>query len=185
MKFHAIRGKISLERVKNMQPGVRGEEIALGDPGLLASLLIDGGRKIKYRLGIIPHFADQNDALVDDIKNGIKGATVIDVAGDPIETIKRIRECGAVISSAMHGLIVADSLGIPNRRIILSDNITGGDYKFNDYYSVFDGEPPETLDLRVREFNERDMSNIETSYNIKQGDVASIRERLIKAFPYR
>ena len=37
----------------------------------------------------------------------------------------------------MYGLIVADVLYIPNVRMILSDKISGGDYKFNDYYSAF------------------------------------------------
>ena len=36
----------------------------------------------------------------------------------------------------MHGLIVADSFGIPNRRMPLSSGIIS-DLKFNDYYSAF------------------------------------------------
>lgn len=36
----------------------------------------------------------------------------------------------------MHGLILSDAYNIPNQRIILSDNIIGGNFKFRDYYST-------------------------------------------------
>ena len=41
----------------------------------------------------------------------------------------------------MHGLIISDAYGIPNRRVIFSDKIKSSS-KFEDYYSAFDmGEP--------------------------------------------
>ena len=55
--------------------------------------------------------------------------------------------CEAIISSALHGLIAADSFFFPNRWIKLSDNLMGGDFKFNDYYSVYDIDI-QPLDLR-------------------------------------
>ena len=48
--------------------------------------------------------------------------------------------CKHIISSSLHGLICSDSLGIPNRWIKLSQ-LLGNDFKFKDYYSVFDIEP--------------------------------------------
>ena len=49
----------------------------------------------------------------------------------------------------MHGLIAADSFCIPNIRIILSDNIIGKDFKYNDYYSVFGIENHNKIDCLV------------------------------------
>ena len=36
----------------------------------------------------------------------------------------------------MHGLIFADSYGIPNAWIAPHDSMIGGEFKFNDYYST-------------------------------------------------
>jgi pyruvyltransferase len=49
-------------------------------------------------------------------------------------------ECKIVLSSSLHGLVLADSFQIPNKRIVLSNNIIGGDFKFKDYYSGIDNE---------------------------------------------
>jgi Polysaccharide pyruvyl transferase len=41
-----------------------------------------------------------------------------------------------VITSSLHALIAADALGVPHV-LELSDKVTGGIYKFNDYGSAF------------------------------------------------
>jgi hypothetical protein len=40
-----------------------------------------------------------------------------------------------VVSSSLHGLIIADAFGIPNARLRISDRMPGGDWKFMDYFS--------------------------------------------------
>jgi hypothetical protein len=61
---------------------------------------------------------------------------IIDPRRYPGDVIQDIAECEYIASSSLHGLIVADSLGIPCVRILLSEGIIlGGDFKFNDYYS--------------------------------------------------
>ena len=186
MHFFALRGKLSLERVRKFyKNGKKLNETVPGDPGILSSFLIDGGHKKKYSLGIIPHYEDRKSPLIEDINSRIKNSTVIDVLKDPADTVRKISECELIVSSAMHGLIAADSMNIPNMRIKLSDNIIGGDYKFNDYYSVYDIDAPEPIDLRKRRFTEADLLRIESSYKIKQDDVARIKDRLFEAFPFK
>lgn len=186
MRFSALRGKITLERVKKINKGDNKiDGIALGDPGLLSSYLIDGQQKKKFALGILPHYVDRNSPLIEGIRNRIRNSTVIDVREDPAETVKKISECEMIISSAMHGLVVADSLGVPNIRIKLSDKITGGDYKYRDYYSVFGIAEPAAIDLREHNFIETDMGRIAGSYNISKNEVAKLKEGLIKAFPFK
>ena len=186
MHFFALRGKLSIEETRRIYKKSKNlDEMVLGDPGILSSFLIDRTHKKKYSLGIIPHFIDQNDPLIEDLKNRIKGSIVIDVCKDPTDTIQRISECELVISSAMHGLIAADSMNIPNMRIKVSDGLIGGDFKFRDYYSVYDTDIPEPMDLRKHRFTEADLPRIEGSYKIKQDDVTRIKNELIDAFPFK
>lgn len=75
--------------------------------------------------------------------------------------------CKCILSSSLHGLIFADALGIPNRRIVLSDEIIGGDLKFDDYYSVYYENPeeaPETIDLRKTTVTDETIDDIIKNY---------------------
>jgi pyruvyltransferase len=52
----------------------------------------------------------------------------------PKKFVKQIHECEYILSSSLHGIIIADSYGIPAYHIELSDKIIGGQWKFKDYY---------------------------------------------------
>ena len=57
----------------------------------------------------------------------------------PLDNVKnvatKISGCTVVFSSSLHGLILADSYGIPNAHIIITNKLQGDTYKFEDYYS--------------------------------------------------
>jgi pyruvyltransferase len=130
----ALRGRHTLELL-----GVQ-EDILLADPGLLSHKLVDGNSLSKqYELGIVPHYVDKDSSVVRSLKTRFADAVmVIDVQRRPVEVIRDINRCQCILSSSLHGLIAADSLGIPNRRWLGSGLISGGDFKYNDYYSAFD-----------------------------------------------
>ena len=132
----AVRGTSSLARVQGLSPG----PIALGDPGILAPLLLDGAVKKRYSLGVIPHYHDVDSPVVERMRNLGPGVRVIDVAWTPQEVAREIAACDAVISSSLHGLIFSDALGVPNAHIRLGDRLQGGLYKFHDYYSAYSVE---------------------------------------------
>jgi pyruvyltransferase len=117
---------------------VRGN-LQLGDPGLLAGALVDGTVRKRYSLGVIPHYTDAVHPWVGQIAK-YAGVRIIDVAWTPEEVAREISACDVVVSSSLHGLIFADALGVPNARLVLHGRLAGGDFKFDDYYSVFDGE---------------------------------------------
>lgn len=184
MKIYAVRGHLTYERLKKYGLVKPSDNIVIADPGLLAAKLVDTSKiNKKYDLGIIPHYVDQNNPLLNNIK--VKNSIVLDITKSPMDFLHDIAECKTVISSAMHGLIAADSLGIPNIRMILSDKITGGDYKFNDYYSAFDIKKHDRIDLNVSEFTEKELKKLRDNYQIKPEQAHQKQIELLNAFPYK
>lgn len=135
----AVRGKLTRERL-----GLGCEKVALGDPGLLASALMPEREKKRFMVGIVPHYIDKNNVAVKRLADlHRKDLSVINVQQQPMQVFREIDRCRCVISSSLHGLIVADSLGIPNAWLVAS-GLKGGRFKYDDYYSALDvpaGEP--------------------------------------------
>lgn len=181
-RIYALRGKISLARMQKYTKR-RLRNVVLGDPGLLANRLIDT-KKIekKYKLGIIPHYVDKNNPLLDNIN--VEQSVIIDVQKPVMEVLVQIAQCENIISSAMHGLIVADSLGIPNARMVLSNKIVGGDYKFQDYYSAFDMAMPPPL-IMTPDTHVTNVDFIKQEYRVSSEKIEQICQKLLKVFPYK
>jgi len=134
-KILGLRGKFTKQNL-NVN-----KKIVLGDPGLISSILLVKRSERKYKLGIVPHFTDFNNKYIRMLANKFPSdILVIDVRNEPEHVLSQIDKCCHILSSSLHGLICADSLGIPNKWIKLSQ-LLGNDFKFHDYYSVFDLEP--------------------------------------------
>jgi|SRR5690606_2406765 pyruvyltransferase len=135
-KILGLRGYLTKDRL-----GIK-YDVTLGDPGILASFLVRERSEKTHVLGIVPHYVDKADprlALLatrypDDI-------LLIDVQQSPENVISLIDSCMFIVSSSLHGLIIADSLAIPNRWLMLSNKVLGDGFKFFDYYSVYDFKP--------------------------------------------
>lgn len=127
----ALRGKLSQAHVTGVS-----KAIALGDPGLLISKVHPQLPTPKYDLGIVPHWSDTQ--LAKRYPHG----KLIDVRQHPEVVVAQIAACRRIISSSLHGIIVADSYGIPRQAELFERAAKeGGDFKFRDYTSVF-GETP-------------------------------------------
>lgn len=131
----AVRGRLTAERI--------GFDGPMGDPGILASDLtsrVPGGS-----IGFMPHYVDQETEFSQAFTK-VHGVRFIDANAPVQESLDVMRECRFVLSSSLHGCVVADGLGIPNVWVELSDRVAGHGYKFRDYYSVYGMEPPQELD---------------------------------------
>ncbi len=183
LDVRAVRGYYTLHRLQQFQDVKISPNVAVGDPGLLAGLLLNGKMpKKKYKLGIIPHYVDKDNPLLNKIK--VKNSVVLDIATEPTEFMKQIAECENIISSAMHGLIAADSLGIPNIRMVLSNKIIGGNYKYNDYYSAFGIKKHNVINLSKQSFTDADLKKLRDMYQITPEQVRNKQQELLDAFPY-
>jgi len=93
-------------------------------------------------LCIIPHYIDKRHSAIlqasKDAANNETDGIVVKVLNietcDVTEYIAQLSGCRAVASSTLHGLIFAASYGIPGLRILLSDKVAGGHFKFEDFY---------------------------------------------------
>lgn len=123
-----VRGKLTARGV----PG----SFCLGDPGLLVDELIPPQEKI-YNLVVLPHWTDTEGALAKRFAH--LDPFVINPAWDPLRVVAEIARSKKVVSSSLHGIIVADAFGIPRRAEKfpkMGSHQEGGTFKFEDYSSV-------------------------------------------------
>ena len=104
-----------------------------GDPALLLPDYYFPVIEKKFDYGIIPHYTDFK--LIKDQFNGISGVKIIDLMTLSIEhTTDEILSCKKIISSSLHGVILAHAYGIPAVWQKFSNNLYGDDIKFQDYF---------------------------------------------------
>lgn len=134
-QIHALRGHLSYMAVQ--AGGVALSDVPLGDPGFLAPELLGIKRKAapRFRLGIVPHYVDRHNPVLQRLTKG-DGVADLDVHAPPKVFLDQMADCGAVISTSLHGLIFAEALGIPNLWAKVSDEIAGGDFKYQDWFTT-------------------------------------------------
>lgn len=123
--YKFVRGPMT--RKKIIDAGGSCPEI-FGDPALLLPLIISESEK-EHEVGIIPHYIDYHE-----VKKAHPNSYIVNLqTNDPVKTTKEITKCKKVISSSLHGLIVAHAYGIPAAWVKFSNNLVGDDFKFYDY----------------------------------------------------
>lgn len=142
--FHAVRGPLSRSKVSKYV----NNELPIGDPVLLMPLLFSPIVNKKYKIGIIPHYVDKNNEWIIKV-SGLEGVIVLDIecGKNWKDFIKDVLSCDKILSSSLHGLIIADSYGIPSDWIILSNKVKGGDFKFLDYYYSIGNFNPNKINI--------------------------------------
>ena len=110
-----------------------------GDPALLLPFFYNPPKiKKKFKLGIIPHYVDQDKSELEKFKND-ESIKIIRMSGYRRwkDIIDQILSCEFVASSSLHGIIIAEAYQIPNlwveiREPIVSDE--GRRFKFHDFF---------------------------------------------------
>ena len=106
-----------------------------GDPGILLPTFYTPrplGRR--YDIGVVPHAVDKDAMALGDSE-----VLSIDIEEhDWRLTVDRIAACDIIISSSLHGIVVAEAYGIPAVWVQPTDGLKGGAFKFHDYYEGTD-----------------------------------------------
>lgn len=177
MIVHALRG----ERTRRDLSAILGEPVdcVLGDPGLLAARVLPAEEK-RWDYGILPHFMDAEEPVITRLMAQYPNSVFIDAKQRPELVLKQISQCRRILSTSLHGLIVADSYGIPNCWCRASDKLMGGSYKFLDYFSSF-GTEREVFDLRSGAVPDPE-KDFCTSYAARE-ELEKKQEELLACFP--
>ena len=139
----AVRGALTRERIGAP------EGVTLGDPGLLAADLVERG-DAPYELGFVPHGAQLTTPEVQAlVRRRDPRVNVIDVSRSPHHVVREISRCRHVLTTSLHGLVVADSYGIPAAWAELTQGLMGGTYKFRDFESVVTPGSSRRIELGV------------------------------------
>lgn len=95
-----------------------------GDPSILMPLIYNPTVEKKYQYGIVLHMTDAKP-------ENIEGEHLIDVQTDDYQSfVQDIKQCEAIISSSLHGIILAEAYGVP--AILLKPHVDM--VKYYDYY---------------------------------------------------
>jgi hypothetical protein len=121
-RYLAVRGPLTRDAV--LRAGGECPEV-YGDPALLLPLVHNTPVEPVHDLGVVPHY-------VDPAPEG-DWAVISPLSGDPLSVVDQIRQCRAIVSSSLHGIIVAHAYGIPAAWVRLGNRLDGDDTKFRDY----------------------------------------------------
>lgn len=179
--FCAVRGVLSKNRIENIIG--KKMDIPTADGGLLADRWIGSNSKKNYSIGIIPHYKEQDNPLINNLAVHYKDSIIIDTTDEPRKVVRLISECNTVLSSSLHGLIVSDSFHIPNMHLILyqyGERMMGDGFKFHDYYSSY-GVEDKPVYIESRKWPSVD--DIIKNYVIDMKMVEKKKDQLYKCFP--
>ncbi|MFT6417554.1 MAG: hypothetical protein ACJARZ_002922 [Dokdonia sp.] len=128
--FRAVRGPLSRKRI--LELGYDCPEI-YGDPALLLPTIFNPDVAKKYVYGVIPHYVDYTQAEAQF--GNEEDIIIINLINNDHEAVTRqILSCERIVSSSLHGVIVAQAYGIPAVWVQFSDKLSGDNVKFDDYF---------------------------------------------------
>ena len=122
LDVRCVRGPETRRRLA--ENGYDVSKCRFGDPGVLLPLIYKPKEfQQKKDYSVILHMSKKNDTIENQIDI---------LTNDWKSTIDQIYNSKLIISSSLHGCIIAEAYGIP---AILLDNVEGDDmFKYNDYY---------------------------------------------------
>jgi hypothetical protein len=174
--YHAVRGLKCREQIQGLK-----SQPVMGDPGLLSPWLVKQPAK-KISVGIIPHLSHQHSPDIAALLAKIPKSKLINVYSPVEQVLEEIASCDFVLSSSLHGLIVADSYGVPNQWMTL-DRVMEWEFKFQDYFSSF-GLPDQTpvMPADILQQPSWSVEGFVESYH--RPGLKSLQQELISAFPH-
>lgn len=181
--FLAVRGKYTQQKL--IQHGYQSPDV-VGDPALLLPKLYTPQKTNSYEIGLVPHHTQYNYFKNFGNKHKIKVINLLDRIED---VINDIYSCKRIISTSLHGLIVAHAYGIPSLWYEYSKiKWRGENIKFLDYLSSVN--IPEYSPFRLKEIEDFNIKEEINNFEINKlltkinTDLTDIQNQLISVAPF-
>jgi hypothetical protein len=142
-KLLMVRGPLTRRRA--LECGADCPDV-YGDPALLLPMLyqpLTAG--IKTQIGVIPHYFDK-PKVAARWKPSAR-LLLIDIQQRVETVVNQITSCEYIVSSSLHGLIVANAYGLPSLWVEFDSKLIGDGSKFRDYFLSIGQEPYEPVQL--------------------------------------
>ncbi|PRD48206.1 polysaccharide pyruvyl transferase family protein [Sphingobacterium haloxyli] len=181
-KVVAVRGKLT--DAKLVSQGIKPCGV-YGDAALLLPLWLPGVNIAKkHQLGIAPHWSE-----VDAFKRNYgEQYVIIDLRTKDIpKIVNEINQCDHILSTSLHGIIVAHAYQIPALWIKKGYIETDG-FKFHDYFSsvdipLYDGFE-DIDDLLVSSDKWKSLFEKNTDKSLINNDLYEIQKDLLRVAPF-
>lgn len=134
-KFLAVRGPLTRKML--LDTGYQCPDI-YGDPALLLpEFYHKPAISPKYKLGVIGHWRHREKL---DCKDGVLFIDILRKEDEITSFIDEICSCEKILSSSLHGIIIANAYGVPARWFMMENfPLEGNPYKkFHDYFMSVD-----------------------------------------------
>lgn len=129
-RYLSVRGPLTYEKLK--EKGIPCPAI-FGDPALLMPKIYSPQINSKFEYGILPHYVDY-DVVKKWYQNDTNVHVINVLNSDPTKVIDQVLLCDKIISSSLHGVIIAHAYNIPAIWVKHSDKLSGDGVKFEDYF---------------------------------------------------
>ena len=131
-EVRAVRGPLT--RQKLLENGIDCPEV-YGDPALLLPLYYQPKVKKKYKLGVIQQYKRVNNPLLDSIRHA-PDVLIIKIGQYKswLDIVDEVCMCETIISSSLHGLILAEAYQIPNVWTFIEGDNPEDFFKYHDFF---------------------------------------------------
>lgn len=127
-KIFAVRGELSRQKLK--QRGIDCPQLYC-DPAFILPDIFQQPEKIIYKVSAIPHYVDKKSFFIEKCKQ--RDIHIIDIQAPIEQVVKEVKQSEIILSSSLHGVIIADAFGKRSLPIEISPYVIGGDFKYLDY----------------------------------------------------
>lgn len=177
-KILSVRGPKTREKVLKMGIDCPSN---FGDPLFVFPLVHNPILKIKFKIGLIPHYIDKNNKNFIQLLHKLNkkyNVKILDIETGVNFTklIEDIKECEYIISSTLHGVILSIAYFRKTIWTRFSNNVIGGDFKFQDFF--------ESLDIKYKDPMYNDNDILDKYIKVDRGNMFNLGIDILNVCPF-